>query len=309
LTSPAGVKQNSINPSASSPERAGLRFTLNWYTLGKLERLAQSRFTISKLTDEDLGIWKEHEAYWELAQSVNASSAIEGEGVHANSIPVILAAVTQQNTAGKNAELQGRERAVRDIYEACIWALRTRMQDFLNFDFVLELHHRMFKNSKPEAAGKLKHKTVVIRGAGYYIETLPQEKTEEYLRALCDRTNRDLLQASEHATKSMFLCAAEFINDFLAIHPFGDGNGRTARVLSTYLLERCGYRFARFYSLDTIILENKANYYEALFESQCRWYESGEDITPWIEFYTDSVFKQWQRAYQNVLDRAERRGR
>jgi Fic family protein len=101
---------------------------------------------------------------------------------------------------------------------------------------------------------------------------------------------------------SRFLTTAEFILDFLAIHPFHDGNGRTARLLSTYLLERCGYHFARFYPLDNVILENRDAYYEALFLAQRRWYEADEDLSPWIEFYTDMVFNQYGRALQRVKD-------
>jgi Fic family protein len=90
--------------------------------------------------------------------------------------------------------------------------------------------------------------------------------------------------------------------DFLAIHPFHDGNGRAARLLSTYLLERSGYHVARFYPLDSVILENRDAYYEALFRAQQRWYQPDEDLTPWIELYTDMVFQQYLRAFQRVKD-------
>jgi Fic family protein len=98
------------------------------------------------------------------------------------------------------------------------------------------------------------------------------------------------------------LATAEFILDFLAIHPFHDGNGRAARLLSTYLLERSGYHFARFYPVDNIILENREAYYDALFSSQRRWYQVDEDLTPWVEFYTDVIFNQYVRAFQRVKD-------
>ncbi|HEU4887934.1 MAG TPA: Fic family protein [Thermoanaerobaculia bacterium] len=156
----------------------------------------------------------------------------------------------------------------------------------------------MFKSTNPDAAGRIKTKRVAIEGGSYSVKTLPPEKSESFLRELCNRTNRSLLTDDT----SRFLTTAEFVLDFLAIHPFHDGNGRTARLLSTYLLERSGYHFARFYPLDTVILENRDAYYEALFRAQQRWYREDEDLTPWIEFYTDMVFHQYVRAFQRVKD-------
>jgi Fic family protein len=139
---------------------------------------------------------------------------------------------------------------------------------------------------------------VAIEGGIYAVKTLPPEKSELFLRELCQRVNASLTSGDP----SRFLTTAEFILDFLAIHPFHDGNGRTARLLSTYLLERCGYHFARFYPLDNVILENRDAYYEALFRAPRRWYEADEDLSPWIEFYTDMVFNQYGRALQRVKD-------
>ena len=74
-----------------------------------------------------------------------------------------------------------------------------------------------------------------------------------------------------------------------------------ARLLSTYLLERSGYHFARFYPLDSVILETRGAYYEALFRAQRDWWGAQEDLTPWIEYYVDSVYAQYLRAYQRAL--------
>jgi Fic family protein len=103
----------------------------------------------------------------------------------------------------------------------------------------------------------------------------------------------------------MLLIVAEFIVDFLAIHPFKGGNGRTSRLLSTYLLEKCGYNFTRFYPVDSYILETRSEYYQTLYLAQKKWYLEDEDLTIWVEYYTKVIFNQWQRAYQRVLDQKE----
>lgn len=53
------------------------------------------------------------------------------------------------------------------------------------------------------------------------------------------------------------LVIAVFIVEFLAIHPFQDGNGRLSRVITTYLLLRCGYAYVPYSSLEAVIENNK----------------------------------------------------
>lgn len=74
---------------------------------------------------------------------------------------------------------------------------------------------------------------------------------------------------------------ALLVLDFLAIHPFQDGNGRIARLLTTCELLRHGYGVARYASLEQRVLESKNSYYEALRASQRGWHESGHDVWPW----------------------------
>jgi len=48
-----------------------------------------------------------------------------------------------------------------------------------------------------------------------------------------------------------------------AIHPFQDGNGRLSRVLTTLMLLRVGYAYVPYASLESVVEENKAQYYNA----------------------------------------------
>lgn len=307
-TIPFGERHSTLNPSSSQPAKSGLRYRIDMITLGKLERLAKARFQIRQLTNTDIDTWVEDAGSRDaLAQSVNASSEIEGEGIAVEELSLVLAAATAPtNGHAVDREQRRRQMAIRSIYDAALWALSRDWSQFVTYDFVLELHKRMFESTRPAVAGCIKDGPVIIKGGDYYIETLPPEKSADYLRVLCERTNHKLLKAHEEASASMFLTVAEFVNDFLAIHPFADGNGRSARLLSTYLLEKSGYHFARFYPLDMIILETRSKYYEALFLSQRAWYSEAEDISAWIEYYTDTVYLQWTRAYQRVRDEANR---
>jgi len=294
------LREAVIDPEQPYPIKAGLRYELSPYTLAKLEKLAGAKFEIGRLTSDDfIGPDNLDEAALRnIAQSVNASSEIEGEEVPASKLDLALAAATRPTARRIDEELEQRMLAVASIIRTLLWTLVEPPREFISFDFVVEVHRRMFETRNPDVAGRMKTKRVAIEGGLYSVKTLPPEKSESFLRALCERTNTSLVTADT----SRFLTTAEFVLDFLAIHPFHDGNGRTARLLSTYLLERSGYHFARFYPLDNVILENRDAYYEALFRAQQRWYQPDEDLTPWIEFYTDMVFNQYVRAFQRVKD-------
>jgi len=75
-----------------------------------------------------------------------------------------------------------------------------------------------------------------------------------------------------------------FILDFLSIHPFNDGNGRMARLLTLLLLYQFGFEVGRYISLEKIIEESKEEYYETLRKSSIGWHEGTNDIFPWINY-------------------------
>ena len=60
------------------------------------------------------------------------------------------------------------------------------------------------------------------------------------------------------------LLAGLFILDLLVIHPFEDGNGRVARVLSNAMLIEHGYTVGRYVSLEQAIAGSADAYYQAL---------------------------------------------
>jgi Fic family protein len=300
-----------IDPVNDYPSKERNRFELPGWVLGKLEVLAQSRFEIfeaSGKTRKELTTWSldDPETVWSIVHTVHASSRIENEGVQASEVPVVYHAITK--TLGQNtAELNLRQAAERDISLTYFWALSEDRRPLLSVEFIQELHRRMFHSTRGEIAGKFKTEPVIIADDErefFDVTTLPPEKVEPFLRAACERAERAFFEADHYAQHSKLILVAEFLVDFLAIHPFTDGNGRAARLISTYLLERAGYHFAQFYPIDQVILDNRNSYFQALFSAQEHWYGSAENLTPWIEFYVNSVFKQWERAFAEIRDRA-----
>jgi Fic family protein len=67
------------------------------------------------------------------------------------------------------------------------------------------------------------------------------------------------------------------------IHPFVDGDGRTARLLSTLCLYRSGYDFKRLFTISEYYARNRAAHYRALQTVR----EQNLDLTGWLEYFTE----------------------
>ncbi len=72
------------------------------------------------------------------------------------------------------------------------------------------------------------------------------------------------------------------------IHPFLDGNGRTARVLCTLILYQNGYDFKKLFSLSEYYDKNRAGYYEAIQSVR----ENEMYMTYWLEYFTEGLKNQ-----------------
>jgi Fic family protein len=75
---------------------------------------------------------------------------------------------------------------------------------------------------------------------------------------------------------------------FVDIHPFLDGNGRTARVLCTLILYQNGYDFQRLFSLSQFYDAGRQEYYDAI--QQVR--EAEGDLTGWLEYFCEGLAGQ-----------------
>ena len=81
---------------------------------------------------------------------------------------------------------------------------------------------------------------------------------------------------------------------FVDIHPFLDGNGRTARVLCSLILYQNGYDFKRLFSLSEDYDVNRNKYYDAIQSVR----EQNDDMTQWLEYFTEGLMSQLSEVKQ-----------
>ena len=99
---------------------------------------------------------------------------------------------------------------------------------------------------------------------------------------------------------------------FATIHPYYDGDGRTARLLTTLILYLGGYDLKGLYALEEYYARNLKAYYEALTIGTSHNYYMGRveaDITKWISYFIEGTATSFEKVHDEAKQEAERGGR
>ena len=114
---------------------------------------------------------------------------------------------------------------------------------------------------------------------------------------------QNLVQRYESATKDNrepLLIVPLLVLDFLCIHPFRDGNGRVARLLTLLALYHAGYDVGRFISLERVIHDSHKSYYDTLEASSQGWHDREHDVIPWLEYFWGVLLRAYKEFEERV---------
>ncbi len=95
---------------------------------------------------------------------------------------------------------------------------------------------------------------------------------------------------------------------FATIHPYHDGNGRTARLLTTLILHLGGYDLKGLYSLEEYYVKDLSAYYDAISIGPSHNYYMGRaeaDITKWIEYFIIGMAEAFEKVEKHSLKASE----
>ena len=96
---------------------------------------------------------------------------------------------------------------------------------------------------------------------------------------------------------------------FATIHPYYDGNGRTARLLTTLILHQGGYDLKGLYSLEEYYARDLSAYYRALAVGPSHNYYQGRaeaDITAWVEYFCAGMADSFESVRRRAREAADR---
>lgn len=163
-------------------------------------------------------------------------------------------------------------------------------------EILLEIHRLTVKDVLPEdSAGNLRKVRVVVGNpkTGKVTYTPPgPEEVPKLIKTLVEWLN------SEDALDLMPAVQAGIAHYELArIHPFVDGNGRTARALATLILTKRGFDMKKFFALEEYYNEDRPAYYSALADADAK----AGDLTEWLEYFLFGIAVEISRVEKTVL--------
>ena len=196
-------------------------------------------------------------------------------------------------------DLTHSQRQLRAAEATYRW-LRSQPADHpIDDGFILEVHRRIVTgcddhNCEPGA----------LRPAGWNVTFgTPQCRSVEggdecraAFHALCNAA------AGEFRQHDRIIQAMAFHYHIGAMHPFGDGNGRTARALEAFMLRRAGVNDLVMVSLSNYYYEHKEEYLAALSASR----RSGHDLTPFLRFALPAVAQQCGTVANTIIENHKR---
>jgi len=216
-------------------------------------------------------------------------------------------------------EIQGPERDVAEVRN--YWTALLRVEEWaaekkpLSEELIRRLHALVTKGSgsssgtESKAGARPKPKPTpyrdgqnVIRDSatGAIVYLPPEAKDVPTLMTAMVRWS----QQAERDGVPVPLIAALAHYQFVTIHPYYDGNGRTARLLATFILHRGGYGLNGLFSLEELHSQDLEGYYRALAtHPHHNYYEGREeaDLSPWLEYFIETTAGVFRMARDEAL--------
>lgn len=215
-----------------------------------------------------------------VVSMVHHSTAIEGNPLNSYEV--------QQVLAGKIVEHSAR--AINEVVnykKALDFVSKKKTQEIAAKD-ILRLHRLTTVNILPKnQCGHFRDQVVYVVSrtpTSYTIRyTAPdQRKVSALVKNLCLWT-----KGARQNKLSPILIAGLAHAEVAAIHPFVDGNGRTARLLATLILYTQGYDIRKWFALENYYNTNRPAYYEAIHLGKTYEERSRNSLTHWLEYFVE----------------------
>src|SRR5215468_5510376 len=217
-------------------------------------------------------------------ESVGASTRIEGARLTDREVDLLLSNLDLGSFRTRDEqEVAGYAEATKLVFDS--W-----QEIPLTENHIKQLHGILLKHSQRDEHHRGQYKTLPNnveafdshgRSVRVIFETAAPSDTPRLMEELVGWTVRELAGTRHHP----LLVIGAFIVRFLNIHPFQDGNGRLARVLTNLALLRSCYTYVPFSSLERVIEENREQYYRALRSAQGTLDKDESRLVDWVRFF------------------------
>ncbi|MBD3366487.1 hypothetical protein GF360_04090 [candidate division WWE3 bacterium] len=222
-----------------------------------------------------------------VSLSVHSSTSIEGNPLPLTEVKKIL--------KSKPKHARDSEKEVLNYNDALVYLGKLLDQKVkIGDELVQNIHKKVVKDLLPkEKSGSYRDVPVVVNdprtGETVYLPPNVQD-VGKLMDALLDYINKN------GDGVDPVLLAGLFHKQFVIIHPFADGNGRTARLLTKLLLANMGLDTFNLFSFENYYNSNVTKYFQNVGVLG-DYYEINEDIdfTEWLEYFTDGIIDELLR--------------
>lgn len=259
-----------------------MKFELqNQRLAGPLGNLDQRRALFAELPlDPTHAHWLKKRAW---VRTIHGTTRIEGNTLSDVEVEGLLAGVAASSASQREArEIIGVREALALVDELAVRAVP------IDEGVIREIHRRVLWGQSPLLTpGEYRRgENRVVDSAGQPVFSTPSSgDVPELMRALSTWLGS---AAAGHAAP---VAAALAHLEFVAIHPFNDGNGRCARALSRLLLGRGDFAFDGLVALDAQFDLDRTAYFAAIRESTGPTYAPGYDATAFVLYFLESSVK------------------
>jgi len=202
-----------------------------------------------------------------------------------------------QRFPGRTRDVHEVQNYYRALQQVEAWAER---QTPITDELIRKLHALIFTGPRARPTPYRDGQNAIRDAASGAIVYLPPEAAD-VLPLMADLVAWIALAEREQTPGPVVAGLAHY--QFVTIHPFYDGNGRTARALATLLLYRQGYDLGRFYSLEEVYAQDLPAYYAALqTHPHANYYEGRAvaDLTGWLEYFVGGMAALFQHVAGEV---------
>ncbi|MHC9543810.1 MAG: Fic family protein [Vulcanimicrobiota bacterium] len=225
-----------------------------------------------------------------LIRSAHSSTAIEGNPLSIEEVSALA--------EGREIMVQRKDRQEVLNYLSALEKIPEFAQKTpFTAEDLLRLHHHVTQDvlNNPADEGAFRNRQVVVGNRLTGAVVFKPPKTEE-VPGLVD-SFLDWFNSPDSRKIEPVLEAGITHYEIVRIHPFIDGNGRTARLMATMAFYRSGFDMKRFFALDDYYDNDRRSYYAALKAVN----QKTLDLTNWLDYFAEGVVLSLKAVNDKIL--------
>ncbi len=230
--------------------------------------------------------WAQELGRIQLKREVAGTSRIEGADFTEKELDDAMSESPEELYTRSQRQAAAAVKAYRWVAE--------RPDDYpVDADLVLTIHREIITGADDDHCppGELRHRDQnVTFGAPRHRGVAGGAECETAFSRYCRALN------AEMRDEDPLIRALAAHYHLAAMHPFLDGNGRTARALEAFFLQRCGLRAPLFIAMSNYYYEEKSTYLETLANVRA----DDHDLTPFLVFGLEGIERQCRRLLDEI---------